>query len=348
MKSPRIRGPALGALLAAAVLTLAACGSQTGGSASGGGTSDVKVLLNTPPSGINAELYYAQQLGYFKQQHLNVTIEPGTSSQNTIAEVAANKATVGFSIPTNALTSAPKGSKVVSVGTAFGRNGQGVFVAKSAGATSLKQLTGKTILELGASFGSVLNNLLQKQGVSPGSNHYVIVSSAPTMIQSYVAGRGDAVITQIPYGLPLIQGKRPSTPILESSYGLQGPTYNFFVNPSTLQTKPDTIKRFLTATYEGFAAANKNPAAAGQAESNSAPEVKATVAAAQYKNYIPYECSSAMSGHSLAYQPASDWTSMAQSLVQIKSVPSSLNVSSLYTNQFESAGKAVMCPLTGG
>jgi ABC-type nitrate/sulfonate/bicarbonate transport system substrate-binding protein len=194
---------------------------------------------------------------------------------------------------------------------------------------------------LSSQFEAVLKSLLTKVGVNPDSNTYTIVSTSSTLVQTYNAGRADAAVLQLPGNSPLID--RASNEILESSYGLLGPSFNFFVSPKTLSGEPGVLKKFLTATYEGVAAENKNPAGAGAAVAAAVPELKASQMTTEVKLYQPFECSAAQSGHSLAYQPASDWTSMAQSLVAINAISSSLNISSLYTNEFESTGNAVQC-----
>jgi NitT/TauT family transport system substrate-binding protein len=320
-----------------------AAGCASGSAKATNGSANVSLLLNTPASGINAAAYEADKLGYYQDQHLNVTIVPGESTQQTIEDVAQNKATIGFAIPENVLQSGAAGTDVVSVGNAFGRNAQGLFVARSSGITSLKQLQHKTILVLAAQFEDTLKSLLTSAGANPNTNTYVVVSSAPTMIQMYLAGRADAVMTQIPYGAPLIDGKRASNEIFETSYGLAQPQYGFIVSKQTLASDASVIERFLKATYQGYAAANKNPEQAGEAEASYVPEVTASTVAAQYKEYIPYECSPAQTGKNMAYQPASDWKSMTNSLTEIGVVPNSLDESQFYTNQFEATGASVQC-----
>jgi NitT/TauT family transport system substrate-binding protein len=321
---------------------LAACGAA-GTKQPAAKVASVSLLLNTPPSGINAAVYEAQKLGYYAKEHLSVTILSGTSSATTVEAVAANKATVGFAIPSNALEASAQGSKVVSIGTAFGRNGQGVFVPDNSGITSLRQLTHVTIGVLGSSFEAILNDLLTSLGVNPATNKYVVFLTPAAMIQSYNSGGTGAVVTQIPFGAPLIDPVRPSRGLLEASYGIQGGSYSFVASPQTLKQEPSVLARFLTATYEGFAAANRNPASAAAAEGSYVPGLDVSAARQQYQQFMAYECSAAMAGHTLAYQAPSDWTSMAVSLAAVGAIPATLNVGSVYTNEFESSGSAVEC-----
>jgi NitT/TauT family transport system substrate-binding protein len=329
-------------MFGASAFGLAACGASVSKQPTAK-VASVSLLLNTPPSGINAAVYEAQKLGYYTKQHLDVTILSGTSSATTVEAVAANKATVGFAIPSNALEAAAQGSKVVSIGTAFGKNGQGVFVPDSSGITSLKQLTHVTIGVLGSSFEAILNDLLTSLGVNPDTNKYVVFLTPAAMIQSYNSGSTGAVVTQIPFGAPLIDPVRPSRGLLESSYGIQGGSYSFVTSPQTLKQEPSVLERFLTATYEGFASANRSPASAAAAEASYVPGLEVSAARQQYQQYMAYECSAAMAGHTLAYQAPSDWTSMAVSLAAVGAIPATLNVGSVYTNQFASSGAAVEC-----
>jgi len=129
--------------VAALVLTLALCGAG-----SGAAETAVINLINLPADS-SAEVYYAQDLGYFKDAGLDVRITAMTNSAAIVASLVGGAADIGNSVIGSAAQARTKGIAVRFIAPA------GLFVAaeptaelvvpKDSPLHTAAELTGKTI-----------------------------------------------------------------------------------------------------------------------------------------------------------------------------------------------------------
>lgn len=202
------------AALAVSALALTACAPQSGSAAPADGSdelTDVTVVLGWFPNAESGGFYAAQQLGYYEEAGLNVTIEPGGPQVSGTQLVASGRAQFGITgSGANEIVQAhDEGIPLVAVNAIIQESITGMMVHADTGITSFEETDGMTWVnsagvlgpewvkhEYGIEFesmqytGSLANfirdpNLVQ-QGIAPN--------------EPYVAHKeGDLAVTFLPF-----------------------------------------------------------------------------------------------------------------------------------------------------
>src|SRR5262249_6561241 len=139
-----------------------------------------------------------------------------------------------------------KGTDALAIAGIVRRNDLGMFVDKKLGITHPSQLgeRGATILFEATSFQSLFPPFFKSVGIDVNKVKLQPMSSA-SAIGTYLAGQGDALITTVPYVLPLVDGARPSQTVMFGDHGLPLPAHGLVASPQTLKTRGDAVRRFL-------------------------------------------------------------------------------------------------------
>ena len=164
---------------------LAACGS-TPSSTGGVQTVSLKIMVG----GLSKQIYLpnmlAQQLGYFKDQHLDVTLIDEGSGQASEDEVLAGNVEAGSGAYVHPMVLNAAGKKIETIcqfGIAPGE--AEVIDARKAGSIqSPNDLQGKNlgVTELGSGTHTLTLAILGKAGIDPTKEHFVAVGAGDTFI----------------------------------------------------------------------------------------------------------------------------------------------------------------------
>ena len=95
MFNRKARERAVAATILVSALALSACSTDSADASSDSGLTDVTVVLGWYPNAESGGFYAAQQLGYFEEAGLNVTIEPGGPQVSGTQLVASGRADFG-------------------------------------------------------------------------------------------------------------------------------------------------------------------------------------------------------------------------------------------------------------
>ena len=144
-------------------------------------------------------VFIAQELGYFKDAGLAVTLKPFSNPGDTLPALLSNQLDVGLTTLQNlAVLNGNNETDVVAIGLLDSSNGADAIVAKK-GVGSLKDLKGKTVaLTLGE-----VNHFLflvgaKQQGLDPASVKLTSMS-ADDAGAAFIAGKVDAAVTWEPW-----------------------------------------------------------------------------------------------------------------------------------------------------
>jgi NitT/TauT family transport system substrate-binding protein len=197
------------ALLAPAVLAVAACASQAGGTAGGGsGPVTMSIGIAAPTS---APVYLASSLGYFKQQGLNVNVK---IIPNAYLSLAAGQIQYGLVGTSQLIQAAAKGtglqeicvtqmdpSYILAVSQKT-LDAKGITPSMSLKET-LTRLKGEEVTEVGGAVnpGSVLLASLLKQNGLP-SNWISVISQTSTASATASFAQGQVGVAFQPQPVP--------------------------------------------------------------------------------------------------------------------------------------------------
>src|SRR5437667_916165 len=185
----------------ASVVVLAACGSTNAPSSGGVTTISLKVMVG----GLNKQIYLpnmlAQRLGYFKDQHLDVTLIDEGSGQASEEEVVAGNVDAGSGAYVHPMVLNTQGKKIETIcqfGIAPGE--AEVVDASLSNITSAKDLKGKNlgVTDLGSGTHVLTQAILGSAGVDPTSAKYVAVGAGDTFIAAIQQKKIAAGMTTFP------------------------------------------------------------------------------------------------------------------------------------------------------
>lgn len=212
----------------------------------------VTVMTDFPPVPMHAALYVAEAKGWFKDAGLDVEIEDGKGSNNTIQLVAAGQVDVGY-VELGPLMSAREvGMKVVGIAAFTRRTDLGVVYDAKLGAVTPKDLAGKPVICFTGSFWTpFIKPFFAAAGVPPDGIQILNVD-VTAMYASYMAKQADAILTSPPYGLPLVESVRPAKAIMASDYGIVLPGYGLVVREDAVQSRRATLAKVAKAAARGW------------------------------------------------------------------------------------------------
>src|SRR5579859_3045824 len=195
----RLGSPRIVAAVSAMVV-LAACGTTSTPSA-GGGTVDLKIMVG----GLNKQIYLpnmlAQRLGYFTEQHLDVTLIDEGTGQASEDEVVAGNVDAGSGAYVHPMVLNTQGKKIETI-CQFGiAPGEAEVVDSSlTNITSPKDLGGKNlgVTDLGSGTQVLTQAILGTAGLDPTKSQYVAVGAGDTFIAAIQQHKIAAGMTTYP------------------------------------------------------------------------------------------------------------------------------------------------------
>jgi putative hydroxymethylpyrimidine transport system substrate-binding protein len=266
MKRLRPLAIALALALLALAVGLAACGEKSD-TTTGGTREPLGLTLDFYPNPDHAGIYLAQQLGYFEDAGLDLSIHTPSDPAAPIKQVAAGQTDLAISYEPEVLLAHEQGLDVLAVGAIVDQPLTSLIWLKKSGIKGVAGLRSKTIATAGIPYqGAYLKTILARAKLTPSDVHAVNVGYG--LLPALVGGRAQAMLGGFSNveGIDLkLRGKGPVvTPVDE----LGVPTYDELVlvaNRERLEEDPQPVRLFLGALARGTAAAAENPAAATKA-----------------------------------------------------------------------------------
>jgi sulfonate transport system substrate-binding protein len=197
-------------LAAGAVLAIGACGGTSPNSGSGSAApADLKIMVG----GLNKQIYLpnmlTQQLGYFKDENLNVTLVDEGSGQGSEEEVVAGNVDAGSGSYNHTIELQAQGKYMETVcqfGIAPGE-AEMVDAKKASSISGVADLKGKNlgVTDIGSGTQTLSSALLGQKGISADQVKWVAVGAGDTFIAAINQQRIDAGMTTEPTISRLVQ-----------------------------------------------------------------------------------------------------------------------------------------------
>src|SRR5712691_4094033 len=185
-----------------ALAILAACGGTSPPSGGTVQTASLKIMVG----GLSKQIYLpnmlAQQLGYFKDQHLDVTLVDEGSGQGSEEEVVAGNVDAGSGAYSHPMELNALGKKIETIcqfGIAPGE-AEVVDARKAGSIQSPKDLLNKNlgVTSLGSGTHTLTLAILGKAGLDPTKEHFIAVGAGDTFIAAIDQQRIDGGMTTEP------------------------------------------------------------------------------------------------------------------------------------------------------
>src|SRR2546425_1239975 len=245
------------------VLLLSACGGSSGTTTTTvNGTTTTITQLKIMVGGLSKQIYLpnmlTQQLGYFKQEGLDVTLIDEASGQSSENEVLAGQVDAGSGSYNHTIELQAAGKQMEAVVLLNVAPGEAEIVsAKEASQIhSVSDLKGKNlgVTELGSGTQTLTTALLHKVGITSDQVHFVPVGAGDTFIAALQQGKIDAGMTTEPtisrilssgVGKVLVDLRSPQS--TQAALGGPYPFISLFMNNSYVSSHQDVVQKLVNA-----------------------------------------------------------------------------------------------------
>ncbi|OAF19956.1 ABC transporter substrate-binding protein [Bradyrhizobium neotropicale] len=292
------------------------------------------VRLDFSPWGSHAAMHLAQQKGWFKEAGLDVDVQDGRGSANTLQLVNAGQADVG-QIQLGLVPAARHGGAKVRAIAGFDRRTDlCVLVDKDAPIQKIEDLKGKKLVVFAASpWAPYIDTFLAAGGLDRNNTTIEFVDAA-ALWGTYTSRRADGLMSTVASALPLAQAARPSKCLTADMADLYFPSYGLIASDATIQKRGDTLKKLIAVEQRAWAEIAKNPDLGVKAMLAERPDamLNPDVLREQIKLTIEYFNTPATEGKPIGWQATEDWDAALNGMERAGVVPAGWKASDYFTN----------------
>ena len=246
----------LAAITAALAITLplvSACSSESSG-------ESIDVMMDVGYLPKHAPFFAAVAEGFFADEGLNVSLMPGSGSNNTVTSVETGRVFAGFADFGVTVMNQGRGAQVRQVNLLQARSSYAAVADKASGIESWEDLKGKTVATEGAgAMISMWPYALSQLGYSEGDIN-VVHASSESKIPGLLAGQWDANLALAVSDAPALAALEIDPVVLNwSDIGISLYGNGIVVSNETINNEPEKLERFNRALQKGFLWACENP-----------------------------------------------------------------------------------------
>lgn len=294
----------------------------------------LSVRLDFSPWGVQAGMHLAQNKGWFKEANLDVDIQDGRGSGNTIQLVNAGQADIG-QVQVGLVGSArAKGATIRSIATFQRRTDLCILVDKDSPISRAADLRGKTVVVFAASpWAPFIDTYLKSGGLTRDDLKVDVVDPA-ALWGTYIAKRADGLMSTVGSALPIAEEPRPSKCLLASDANIAFPSYGLVAREDTIAKKAPAIHRLIQVQQRAWQWLREHPEDGVKAMIAERPDAKldAKVLLGQIKLTLEYFDTPGSKGKPIGWQAKEDWDAALRSMEAAGVVNAGWNSADYYTN----------------
>ena len=234
----------------------------------------VSFRLNWYLGGLHVPFYYGKDKGYYAAEGIDLTINEGRGSANTVQVVAAGSDTFGLADSSSVVLTASKGADVKSVMSLLNTTGFSVVSLAEAPIKTPKDLEGKKVaVTPGDPLGQLLQAVCKANSVDCAKISMVQVDPAAKVV-TVLEKKTDALLggADDQYFLIKYKGGNPVA-MRYADWGANIVGMTIMTSGDTIKKNPDLVKRFVRASVKSWEEAKKNPGAAVDAAMKAKPDL---------------------------------------------------------------------------
>jgi NitT/TauT family transport system substrate-binding protein len=313
-------------------LALLVCGCHRASSGSGIGATKIIFQADWYPQPEHGGFYTAIAKGYYANEGLDVSIQPGGPYVSVEKQVSSGAAQFGMGSSDKTLESIADGQPLVAVAATMQHDPQGVMVRKDSPIHTFADLNGHTVaIKTGSTWWEYISKRYQLKNVRevPAIMNVANFVADPNYVQQ-------AFATSEPF---FAKQAGIETRVLLTSDAGYSPYRVVFTTRDFLGQHPEIVANFVRASLQGWRDYLADPSAAHAiiAKLNPAlnPEwMEFTWRALRDGHFVAGDNPS---GAELGQMNAARWTTMYQQLVDLKVIDMPFDPATAYTLQFVSA-----------
>jgi NitT/TauT family transport system substrate-binding protein len=298
----------------------------------------IKLRLSWTPFGFHTALFLAVERGWMREGGVDLQVEDGSGSTSTVNLLGTGQYDIGEAAVSAMAIGRDKGMPLKSIADYIRGTDLGILVPRGAGIKGPKDLEGKKIAYTAASLeGPFMEAFLKAAGVNVSKVELLNVDFA-SKIPTYVSNKSDAVVTTVPFILPILVNTRPSDAIMFGDYGFVLPSVGYIATEQTIRTKRRALQSFVTAVSRGWheilEEKKLDEGVAALLKHRPQAKVDPKIAAAQVEAYRAYFYTSHTKGRPHGWHPPEDWVAAIASMQKVGLIKASAKPQDFYTNEF--------------
>jgi NitT/TauT family transport system substrate-binding protein len=293
------------------------------------------VRLDFSPWGVHAAMHFAKSKGWFKDAGLDVEIQDGRGSGNTIQLVNAGQVDVG-QVQLGLVGSArAQGSTIKAIAGFQRKTDLCILVDRDSPISKVADLKGKTVVVFAASpWAPFIDSYLKAGGLTRDDVKVDFVDPA-ALWGTYTAKRADGLMSTVGSALPVAEKPRPSKCLLISDAGIEFPSYGLVAREETIASKGGALKKLIKVQQRAWSHLASNLDDGVKAIMAERPDVKLdpTVLKEQIRLTIEYFDTPASKGKAIGWQAEADWAKSLQAMEAAGVVKAGWKAMDYFTNQ---------------
>ncbi len=301
------------------------------------GLEALSARMDFAPWGVQAAMHLAQVKGWFKDVGLDVDIQDGRGSANTLQLVNAGQVDVG-QVQLGLVPQARIKSATVRAFAGFGRaTDLAAVVDRESAYKTVADFKGKSIVCFAASpWAPFIDYWLAQGGLDRSSVELLLVDPA-ALWSTYTTRRADAILSTGPSIIPPAEAVRPSRGILASDAGVHFPSYGLIASEKTIGNRGNALKVLVASQQKAWAYLRDGNAAEGaDAMIQQRPNAKLIkeVLVRQIELTLETFDTPNTGGKPIGWQAEKDWAAALANMEKASAIPSGLTLSDVFTNDF--------------
>ena len=294
----------------------------------------VSFRLNWYLGGLHVPFYYGKERGFYAAEGIDLTINEGRGSANTVQVVAAGSDTFGLADSSSVVLTASKGADVKSVMSLLNSTPFAVVSLASSGIRTPKDLEGKRLaVSPGDPLGQLFQALAAVNKLDTSKITLVQVDPAAKVV-SVLEKRADALLGGADDQFFLIKqrGIEPAA-MRFGDHGANIVGMTIVTRGELIKSKPDLVRRFVRATARSWEEAKKNPGAAVDAGIKAKPDLNRQSTLEQLMVDIDLMDSKHSKGRT-GWGAQADWEQTVTLLKQYRGLQTDQGWTAFHTNEF--------------
>jgi NitT/TauT family transport system substrate-binding protein len=292
------------------------------------------------PQGSSIGVIVAQDRGFFKEAGLETNIVRGYGGNRTANELDQGQFEFGYVDPISLILNRSNGGKIRMVGAINTRWPAGVcYVTKRNQPKSIDDLKG---LSLGGGAGSPVHNVVPAWLEMNGKprDYIRLVRLDPAVVDaSFIEGKTDLAECWQASNRPVLAKLAGNAGVQVgwlnyADFGLNAYGSGFATTDAMIEKKPETVRKFLRASYRGFEAAFANPEQAADIVMKMFPASDRAIALAQIKETADIMNDPQARAQGLGYLRDDRMASTLGFVDKAFDLKGRIKVNEVYTNQF--------------
>ncbi len=307
------------------------------GSINGIAQEKISLRVDFSPAGSHSALHLANQKGWFKEQGLEVDIQDGRGSINSIQLVGAGQVDFGWVNLGPMAIARESGMTLRSVAGIFRKGDLSILVDEKSAIRTPKDLAGKKIVLFTASPWMPFLDLFFKNGGLSRSDVNIVFVDPTSMFPNYASGQSDAVATLGPFALPVINVNRPSRQILAADYGIAFPSFGLLTREETIAGKPQTVQKVVSTVLRSWTyilAGREGEGVDAVIAARPNAKLDRNVLLGQIDLYKAHIETPSTKGQPLGWQSDTDWEAAIKTMEAAGVIKPGKKPGEYYTNQF--------------